>query len=346
MSVTARFMSNNADIGLPNPPNDSISSLSFSNKADYLAVGSWDNSVRVYEVSPQGQSKGIAVYAHHAPVLSVCWDQENSRIFSGSVDNTGHMFDVVTGQTTQVAQHAGPVKIVKWVSMPHAGVLVTGSWDKTIKYWDLRAPSPIATVKLPERCYALDARYPLMVAATAERRILTFDLAQSPILYENTASPQRLQTRVVTCCPDKIGFAVGGIEGRVSFCYLEENNKRNEYSFRCHRQNSSSKKNDQSLIYSINDINFHPVHGTFSTCGSDGTVHFWDRDARMRLKSFNRASGPIVCSAFNRTGSIFAYAVSYDWHKGFSGMTSKQPNKIMVHAVKDEDVRKRAMRSS
>ncbi|KAF8824931.1 hypothetical protein HHX47_DHR7000692 [Lentinula edodes] len=186
MSVTARFMSNNADIGLPNPPNDSISSLSFSNKADYLAVGSWDNS-------------------------------ENSRIFSGSVDNTGHMFDVVTGQTTQVAQHAGPVKIVKWVSMPHAGVLVTGSWDKTIKYWDLRAPSPIATVKLPERCYALDARYPLMVAATAERRILTFDLAQSPMLYENTASPQRLQTRVVTCCPDKIGFAVGGIEGRVSF---------------------------------------------------------------------------------------------------------------------------------
>ncbi|KAJ3876295.1 WD40-repeat-containing domain protein [Lentinula edodes] len=306
MSVTARFMSNNADIGLPNPPNDSISSFSFSNKADYLAVGSWDNSVRVYEVSPQGQSKGIAVYTHLAP--------ENSRIFSGSVDNTGLMFDLVTGQTTQVAQHAGPVKIVKW-------------------YWDVRAPSPIATVKLPERCYALDARYPLMVAATAERRILTFDLAQSPILYENTASPQRLQTRVVTCCPDKIGFAVGGIEGRVSFCYLEENNKR-------------SKKNDQSLIYSINDINFHPVHGTFSTCGSDGTVHFWDRDARMRLKSFNRASGPIVCSAFNRTGSIFAYAVSYDWHKGFSGMTSKQPNKIMVHVVKDEDVRKRATRST
>jgi mRNA export factor len=38
-------------------------------------------------------------------------------------------------------------------------------------------------------------------------------------------------------------------------------------------------------VYAVNDINWHPVHGTFSTCGSDGTVHFWDKDARTRLKS-------------------------------------------------------------
>lgn len=56
------------------------------------------------------------------------------------------------------------------------------------------------------------------------------------------------------------------------------------------------------MVYAVNDISFHPVHGTFSTCGesglegdalnahhprsgSDGTVHFWDKDARTRLKS-------------------------------------------------------------
>jgi hypothetical protein len=38
-------------------------------------------------------------------------------------------------------------------------------------------------------------------------------------------------------------------------------------------------------VYAVNDISFHPVHGTFSTCGADGTVHFWDKDARTRLKS-------------------------------------------------------------
>lgn len=35
------------DIEVVDPPSDSISSLSFSTQADYLAVGSWDNSVRV-----------------------------------------------------------------------------------------------------------------------------------------------------------------------------------------------------------------------------------------------------------------------------------------------------------
>jgi mRNA export factor len=34
------------DIEVAEPPTDSISSLSFSSQADYLAVGSWDNSVR------------------------------------------------------------------------------------------------------------------------------------------------------------------------------------------------------------------------------------------------------------------------------------------------------------
>ena len=44
---------------------------------------------------------------------------------------------------------------------------------------------------------------------------------------------------------------------------------------------------DQTLVYSMNDINFHPVQpeGTFSTSGSDGTINFWDKDARTRLKS-------------------------------------------------------------
>jgi len=36
------------DVEVPEPPTDSISSLAFSTQADYLAVGSWDNSVRVF----------------------------------------------------------------------------------------------------------------------------------------------------------------------------------------------------------------------------------------------------------------------------------------------------------
>ena len=34
----------------------------------------------------------------------------------------------------------------------------------------------------------------------------------------------------------------------------------------------------------MNDIAFHPVHGTLATVGSDGKFSFWDKDARTKLK--------------------------------------------------------------
>ena len=55
-------------------------------------------------------------------------------------------------------------------------------------------------------------------------------------------------------------------------------------------------------------------------------------------------ASPISANAFNRDGNILAYAVSYDWSNGHSGMTPGHSNKIMLHSCKDEEVRKRAAR--
>ncbi|KAF9000697.1 WD40-repeat-containing domain protein [Cyathus striatus] len=331
------------DIEVSDPPTDSISSLSFSSQADYLAVGSWDNSVRIYEVGAGGQTQGKAMYQHQGPVLSVCWNKEGNKIFSGGADNAGRMFDVTTGAATQVAQHDAPIKVVKWIDAPQMGVLATGSWDKTIKYWDLRSPSPVATVTLPERCYTLDVQYPLMVVGTAERHIQIFNLANPNSAYKTITSPLKWQTRVISCftASQSNGFAVGSVEGRVAIQYIDDKDNSNNFSFKCHRRDSGTNTKDQALVYAVNDISFHPVHGTFSTCGSDGTIHFWDKDARTRLKTFEAAPGPISTTTFNRTGNIFAYAVSYDWSKGHSGMTPGMPNKLMLHACKDEEVKKR-----
>jgi len=79
------------------------------------------------------------------------------------------------------------------------------------------------------------------------------------------------------------------------------------FSFKCHRENSN--------VYAINAISFHPIYGTFSTAGSDGTFNFWDKDSKQRLKQFTNFNMPITATSFNKNGSIFAYALGYDWSK-------------------------------
>lgn len=60
------------DVALSDPPSDSISALSFSpapNGPDFLAVSSWDNKVRIYEIAQNGQSQGRHAFEHSQPVL-------------------------------------------------------------------------------------------------------------------------------------------------------------------------------------------------------------------------------------------------------------------------------------
>jgi len=55
------------------------------------------------------------------------------------------------------------------------------------------------------------------------------------------------------------------------------------FTFKCHRKDEPAPSKS-STVYAVNDISFHP-YGTFSTAGSDGTINFWDKESKTRLKS-------------------------------------------------------------
>jgi len=107
-------------------------------------------------------------------------------------------------------------------------------------------------------------------------------------------------------------------------------------SFKCHRD---PVKDQVVNVWPINAISTHPKYGTFSSAGSDGSFHFWDKDAKSRLKGYAGAGGSISATAFNGPGDIFSYAVSYDWQKGYNENKPDYPNKVMLHKVSDEEVR-------
>jgi len=67
-----------------------------------------------------------------------------------------------------------------------------------------------------------------------------------------------------------------------------------------------------------------------------------DKDAKQRLKLFNRSPNAITASCFNPSGSIYAYALGYDWSKGVEYyQRQKDPCCIMLHPVNDAEIAKK-----
>eukprot|EP01112_Ceratiomyxa_fruticulosa_P018379 TRINITY_DN5863_c0_g1_i1.p1 TRINITY_DN5863_c0_g1~~TRINITY_DN5863_c0_g1_i1.p1 ORF type:complete len:345 (-),score=62.98 TRINITY_DN5863_c0_g1_i1:37-1071(-) len=327
----------NKDFEVTSPPTDGISSLAFSPRANHLVAGSWDQHLRCWEVActtSSGQSIPKAGIKYEAPVLCTSWSADGTKVYAGGCDNKAKLWNLATNQLSQVALHSAPIKSVFWVEEIQA--LATGSWDKTLKYWDTRQSTPVHSISLPERVYCMDFMYPLAVVGTAERHVIIYDLRKPTVEFKRITSPLKYQSRVLTCFPDKTGFALGSIEGRVAIHHVEDKDATSNFAFKCHREGME--------IYSVNAINFHPTFGTFATAGSDGAFNFWDKDSKQRLKQFSRASQPIPCAAFNNDGTIYAYAVSYDWSRGSEFYNPGAQNYILLHPTTEGEIKFRTAR--
>ncbi|XP_034477304.1 mRNA export factor [Drosophila innubila] len=330
------------DFEVASPPDDSVSALEFSPSTlqvqkNFLIAGSWDNSVRCWEVEQNGATVPKSMKSMGGPVLDVCWSDDGTKVFMASCDKQVKLWDLASDQVMQVAAHDGPVKTCHMVKGPNYTCLMTGSWDKTLKFWDTRTPNPMMAINLPERCYCADVDYPMAVVGTAGRGLIIYSLENSPTEYKRQESPLKYQHRTISIFKDKkktpTGYALGSIEGRVAIQYVNPVNPKDNFTFKCHRSTGTSGFQD---IYAVNDIAFHPVHGTLVTVGSDGTFSFWDKDARTKLKSSEAMDQSITKCGFNANGQIFAYAVGYDWSKGHEYFNPAKKPQIFLRSCYDE----------
>lgn len=329
-------------------PDDTVSALAFAPQrqpqlqADFIISGTWGNSVNCYQVAKDvsGQYKGElkASHKHTAPILDVCWSDDCTKVFSASADKTVKMWDLNSNSQTQVAAHDAPIKTVHWIKASGYSCIMTSSWDRTLKFWDPRAQTPLQSMNLPERSYCADVLGPMAVVSTADRQILIYKLEPQPTFLRQSESPFKFQHKCVSIFTDEkrepTGYALGSIEGRVAVQYVQQKDPKQNFTFKCHRSNGQNNTHD---IYAVNDIAFHPTHGTMVTIGSDGKYSFWDKDARTRLKISEQFDQPLTRCSINSTGEIFAFATGYDWSKGHEySNPATAKNKIYFHYCHEE----------
>lgn len=168
------------------------------------------------------------------------------------MDNTVKLYDFNATTETICGSHNNAIKCVEYCSEVN-GVL-TGSWDHHLKLWDTRAPYCAGNYNQGDKVYTMSICGEKLVVGTAGRKILVWDIRNMSCTLQKRESSLKYQTRAIRCFPNKQGFVLSSIEGRVAVEYLDTNPEaqRKKYAFKCHR----IKEDGLEKIYPVNAIRY------------------------------------------------------------------------------------------
>lgn len=324
-------MKSQAEYKLNSAPDDAISSVKFGpNTNQFLLVSSWDTSVRLYDVQANSLRHK---YRHEFPVLDCCFT-DAVHAYSGGLDNTLKTFDFNAAAENTVGAHSDAIRCVEYC--PDVNCIVTGSWDHNLKIWDPRSHNCSGSYNQGDKVYTMSVCGEKMVVGTSGRKILVWDLRNMAYTLQRRESNLKYQTRMIRCFPNKQGFALSSIEGRVAVEYLDASPEiqKKKYAFKCHR----TKIDGVEKIYPVNAISFHPTHHTFATGGSDGFVNVWDGFNKKRLCQFHQYDTSITSLSFSHNGSTLAIACSYFLEED-NPPELKPEDAIYIRTVSDQETK-------
>ncbi|OXA63954.1 mitotic checkpoint protein BUB3 [Folsomia candida] len=318
---------------LKNPPEDGISTVRFSpTNPQLLGVSSWDTNVRLYD----SQTSTVKhKFSHNAkPVLDFVFKKEGGTIYTAGLDGQILGYDLQNENIEQIGSHEDSVRSVEYSH--DRDILVSGGWDSFVKIWDPRKRDPVSQHSQIDEVYTMSVKDEILIVGTSARRIIVWDLRNMETPLQQRDSLLKYQTRKISIFPNKQGYVLSSIEGRVAVEYFDQNPEvqKKKYAFKCHRIKEQSVEN----IYPVNAISFHEEHSTFATGGSDGYVNVWDGFNKKRLCQFHRYPTGIASLAFSSCGTMLAIACSYLYEQDETPNPMPE-NCVYIRTVTDQETK-------
>jgi len=305
--------------------------------------------VRIYETVIQNQQAKLSLkggFEVEDPCLSVGWCEDDlTKLFGGCVNGLVKAFDINSGKSFNVGKHDASVKSCYY--LPKTNLLLSLSFDKTMRLWDLRTQQAAVVLDLGLKVYCSDLLLPYLAIGGSHEKLVLIDLDNiqsfqkgGPGYFESTVGKES-QITCVSFLPDGAGLGVGSNDGRVNVSkFANDYNKiklSSLISFKTKNYDQSVPQN-KHILYPVHDIGFHHLNkGSIFTAGGEGAINFWDFHKKSRYTSYEFQGVPVTRAKMSPDGALLAYALGYDWSLGIHGVGAWN-TKICVHAIQEADL--------
>ncbi|XP_067948246.1 autophagy-related protein 16-like [Watersipora subatra] len=153
-----------------------INDIKWSPSGRVFATAGVDRKVKIWEVSAnQRCQKRGTLAGSNGGVMSIEFDSEpENSLLAGSNDFACHIWNINDQRHRHaLTGHSGRVFCAKF--MENAGMVVSGSHDRTLKQWDLRERACVRTMFAGSSCNALVTVGSLVVSGHFDKKVRFWD---------------------------------------------------------------------------------------------------------------------------------------------------------------------------
>ena len=247
-----------------------VDSVAFSSDEATLATGSWDGTVKLWDVATQ---QNIATLGPRGDTVhSVAFSPDGTTLASG-VGNTVELWDVSTQQSIATLGPRGNT-VHSVAFSPDGTTLASGSWDGTVELWDVATQQSIATLEGhagPVDSVAFSSDEVTLAAGSWDALVKLWDVAtQQNIATLEHASRVGYTFRVpsVSFSPDGAILATGSWDGTVKLWDVPTGT-------------NFAILGQGERVFSVA---FSPDEITLAAGLEDGTVTLWDTSGWMEVR--------------------------------------------------------------